>query len=179
MEFRSRRSRSIGVDIVRSWARSLPARAAVLDLGCGDGVPITQVLLDTGLEVYAVDASPSMIEAFREHFPGVPAECASAMTSEFFRRNFDGVIAWGLLFLLTAEDQRGLIQRVAGALVSGGHFLFTAPIQRCEWIDIITGRTSISLGGEEYRSVLRDVGLRVTSESDDEGGNHYYSAIKS
>ena len=34
-------------------------------------------------------------------------------TQLFFNRMFDGVVAWGLIFLLPAEEQRRLIQRVA------------------------------------------------------------------
>lgn len=48
---------SVGVGTVRSWAQSLPRGSAVLDLGCGDGMPISQALLDAGLAVWGVDAS--------------------------------------------------------------------------------------------------------------------------
>ena len=37
---------------------------------------------------------------------------------------------------------------------------------------------SRSLGGAEYRSLLSEVGLRVTAEHDDEGQNHYIDAVK-
>src|SRR5687768_2916479 len=72
-EFRAGRSPVIGVATVRKWASSLPTGAAVLDLGCGDGVPIMQVLVDAGFEMYGVDASPRMIAALRARFPAVQA----------------------------------------------------------------------------------------------------------
>ena len=177
-EFRSRRSKTIGVKIVREWAESLPRGGAVLDLGCGDGTPISEVLVQAGLHLYAVDASPSLIGAFRARFPAAVAECASVMRSTFFDRRFDGVIAWGLLFLLRGDDQATLIAKVAGALVPGGRFTFTAPRQQCEWPDLITGWTSVSLGADEYRRILGDAGFGVVSEADDEGDNHYYFAVK-
>jgi hypothetical protein len=41
-EYRRRREQSsIGVATVRAWARSLPRDGAILDLGCGTGVPIS------------------------------------------------------------------------------------------------------------------------------------------
>jgi 2-polyprenyl-3-methyl-5-hydroxy-6-metoxy-1,4-benzoquinol methylase len=52
-----------------------PQGAIVLDLGCGSGVPISQAIADEGLTVYGVDASPSMIAAFRAWFPEAAAEC--------------------------------------------------------------------------------------------------------
>ena len=39
------RSRGIGVKNVREWARTLPRGCAVIDLGCGPGFPITDVLV--------------------------------------------------------------------------------------------------------------------------------------
>ena len=84
----------------------LPDRARVLDLGCGTGVPISQALIDHGFNVYGVDASPSMVAAFRCRFPKIPVECAAVQDSDFFGLTFDRVIAWGLFFLLEAEVQR-------------------------------------------------------------------------
>ena len=55
-EFVSTRSTTIGVRRVRDWAKALPLGAAVVDLGCGPGFPITEVLVAEGLRVYGVDA---------------------------------------------------------------------------------------------------------------------------
>src|SRR5438876_1199128 len=55
-------------------------------------------------------------------------------------REFDGVIAWGLLFLLQPAVQAQLIGQVAHALVRGGRFVFTAPRDACVWNDAMTGR---------------------------------------
>ena len=68
----------------------------MLDLGCGHGAPISRVLLEEGLDLYAIDASPKLVDAFREHFPQVPVRCEPVEESDFFGRRFDGVIAWGL-----------------------------------------------------------------------------------
>src|SRR4029077_17403915 len=100
--------------------------ATVLDLGSGPGFPITEALVLEGLNVYAIDASPSFVDAFRRNLPGVPVACEAVEDSTFFDRTFDGVLSWGLMFLLPAEGQRRLIQRVAGILAPGGSLLFTS-----------------------------------------------------
>ncbi|HEY8459546.1 MAG TPA: class I SAM-dependent methyltransferase, partial [Blastocatellia bacterium] len=46
-----------------------------------------------GFNVHGVDASPSMITAFRARFPHAPAEQGAVEDSQFFGRSFDGVIA--------------------------------------------------------------------------------------
>ncbi len=168
----------IGVTTVRKWARTLPPGAAVIDLGCGSGIPITQVLVTEGLNVCAVDASPSFVLAFRQNFPNIPVACEAIEDSAFFARTFDAVLAWGLMFLLSLDQQRLLLQRVAHILNPRGRLLFTAPAEPVSWNDAMTGLESRSLGAEEYKRQLEFVGLSLLNEYEDEGQNHYYEAIK-
>jgi 2-polyprenyl-3-methyl-5-hydroxy-6-metoxy-1,4-benzoquinol methylase len=90
---------AIGAREVRNWARTLPRGAAVIDLGCGSGLPITKVLVGEGLNVCAIDASPSLVEAFRRNLAATTVACEAVEESTFFHRTFDGVLAWGLIHL--------------------------------------------------------------------------------
>src|SRR5207245_4208252 len=163
---------------VREWSRALPHGASILELGCGHGVPISQVLINDGFDLYGVDASRKMIAAFRDRFPEVHAECSTVEESEFFNRTFDGVVAWGLMFLLPADVQAFLIRKVARTLNRGGRFLFTSPQEVITWPDALTGRQSISLGFQAYQHILGGGGLMLVGEEVDEGDNHYYLASK-
>lgn len=177
--FMAQRSASrIGAEVVRDWATGLSAGAAVLDLGCGHGVPVSEALIDAGHRVYGIDASPTLVAAFRRNFPGMSVECAPVQSSGFFGRKFEGVVAWGLMFLLPPGEQRVLIQKVSDVLTEGGQFLFTAPQQVAEWEDVLTGGSSISLGVDGYRAALEQAGLVLVDERQDEGENHYYLAAK-
>lgn len=175
---RSTGADGIGVVSVRKWARSLPPGATVLDIGCGTGNPISMTLKEEGLTVYGIDASPSMVHIFKQNFPDSPVACEAAEDSSFFNRQFDAIVAWGLLFLLPEETQQVLIQKLANALSVGGKLLFTAPSQSMKWEDAITEIESVSLGAEKYRALLAASGLLLVEEFDDEGGNHYYHAVK-
>ena len=176
--FVSTRSPIIGVKRVRDWAKTLPRGAAVVDLGCGPGVPITEALVAEGLSVYGVDAAPSFVQAFRCNLPNTLIACEAVQDSKFFDRTFDGVLAWGFMFVLSPEDQRRLIQRIGDILVPGGRLLFTSPAEIGSGTDIMTGREFHSLGAEEYRQRLSAVGLTVAREYQDEGQNHYFDAFK-
>lgn len=175
---RSKGIDGIGATSVRSWARSLPPNAAVLDIGCGIGLPISKALVDEGLIVYGVDASPSMVQIFRQNFPDSPVACEAAEDSSFFNRQFDAIIAWGLMFLLPEETQEIVIQKMANALYGGGKLLFTAPSQKLKWEDAITAIESRSLGAEKYKELLAASGLSLIEEFEDEGENHYYHTVK-
>jgi len=167
----------IGADVVRDWARSLPG-GAVVDVGCGAGLPVSATLIDAGLQVFGIDASPRLAAAFRQRFPMARIACEAAEESGFFGRRFDGAVAIGLLFLLPAESQRAVIGRVASALNPGGRFLFSAPRQRCAWTDMLTGRPSRSLGLGAYTRILGAAGMRIVATQVDEGENHYIDAAR-
>jgi SAM-dependent methyltransferase len=175
---RARVGDSVGAGVVKAWAATFPPGATMLDLGSGPGEPSTRVLQDAGLKTYAVEASPTMVAAFRERFPGVPIERNTAEASEFFNRTFDGVLAWGLLFLLSPAAQALVIEKVARALEPQGRFLFTAPRQPLEWLDGMTNRRSYSLGEQTYERLLRSAGLTWVDSAQDEGENHYYFVEK-
>ncbi|HEX8214160.1 MAG TPA: methyltransferase domain-containing protein [Allosphingosinicella sp.] len=168
----------IGSKTVRQWARQLPPGGSVVDVGCGSGVPISATLIEEGFEVFAIDASPVLVEEFRRRFPSVKVACEAAETSRLFQRTFDGALAIGLLFLLPADAQHKVIERVAHALRPGGRFLFSAPREPCEWKDLLTDRPSVSLGADEYRGALLRAGMLLSGHYVDEGENHYFDAVR-
>ena len=177
-EFIASRSRTIGVDIVGQWARQLRAGALVLDIAAGGGVPLTALLIDTGLHVSAMDASPRMAAAFRRRFPGVGVACATAQRLPCPTAAFDAVLAWGLIFLRPATEQHSVIREIARVVRPDGRFLFTAPAQVAAWRDNLTGLPSVSLGAVAYRSIAASEGFRLVAEHVDEGDNYYYSLVK-
>jgi cyclopropane fatty-acyl-phospholipid synthase-like methyltransferase len=162
---------------MRGWAQQLKKGSEVLELGCGHGV-ISEVLTTAGLTLFAVDASPTLLAAFSKRFPDVRTECSAAEGSNFFGRKFDGVVAWGLVFLLEEKSQKVLLIRAAEALKPGGQLIFTAPYDRVEWKDSITDCPSLGLGASEYEEILKNSGLSLLPGSLDEGDNYYFRALK-
>jgi SAM-dependent methyltransferase len=168
----------IGATSVRGWAKSIPPGSVLLDLGCGTGIPVSKLLIDEGMKVYGIDASPTMAKMFHQNFPDMPIACEAAEESSFFDRPFDGIISWGLMFLLAEESQIMLINKSAMALKTGGKFLFTATYRANTWNDVMTEQPSLSLGAEKYKELIAASGLSLMGEFKDEGENYYYNSIK-
>jgi SAM-dependent methyltransferase len=171
---RGRDGSSIGSVVVDQWTRTLRKGATVIELACGGGFPITRVLEAAGLQLWAVDSSPTLVEVFRSRFPAIPVQCMGVQESDFFGRTYEAAIAVGLIFLLPESDQIKLISRVAEILEPGGRFLFMAPIEKGAWNDMNTGLECRSLGQESYENHLREAGFRVVATFSDKGANNYY-----
>jgi SAM-dependent methyltransferase len=171
------RNRAIGPSTVREWSKRLPRGAEILELACGHGV-ITEVLIDEGFPLWAIDASPTILTKFRERFPGIPTECAAAEESGYFGKTFDAVVAWGLIFLLPEATQRALIHKMARALNPGGRLLFTSEDRPLEWDDAMTDRPSVALGPAAYIAELEAAGLVLEGNDQDIGNNYYFFARK-
>ena len=177
-EYLTARERSnIGSKEVADWSKTLGENATVVDLACGGGYPITSALNDSGLRIWAVDSSPSLVEVFQSRFPEIPVQCKRVQDFDFFDRKFDAAIAIGLVFLLSEEDQVTLISRVSKVLNPGGRFLFSAPNKVAIWDDVCTGSLSRSLGKFKYEEILTTAGFRVRAAFTDTGNNNYFNAV--
>lgn len=174
-EFLHVRDRStIGAAVVAQWGCNLQECANVLELGCGGGYPITRTLHEMGLQLNAIESSPTLVSVFRSRFPDIPVQCAKVQESPFFNQSYDGVIAIGLLFLLSEPEQLAVISRVAKVLHPGGRFLFTSPKEKGSWIDVNTNAVCRSLGQATYEGHLRVAGFRLLDTCIDSGKNNYY-----
>ncbi|CAN8141220.1 Class I SAM-dependent methyltransferase [uncultured Thiomicrorhabdus sp.] len=166
----------VGHQVIRDWAKSLPKAATVLEIACGGGYPVSRELVNAGLSLYAIDSSASLLKAFSKRFPQVCVKCEKVQQSDLFGRRFDAVVCIGLMFLLSAEEQKALILKVANVVKTNGQFLFTAPKETGYWRDYVTNTRSCSLGYEQYVALLNTSGFEVLETFADEGKNNYYLA---
>ena len=134
--------------------------------------------MDQGLRLYAIDASPTLLARFESDSPAFRQNARLPRSQATSIATFDGVIAWGLMFLLPEETQRTVLNKMARALKPGGRLLFTAQRAAVKWTDSITGQESHSLGAEEYESLLRELGFDIEPGRMDAGENYYYFGTK-
>jgi 2-polyprenyl-3-methyl-5-hydroxy-6-metoxy-1,4-benzoquinol methylase len=174
----ARDSSLVGADVVERWASTLPAETEVVEIACGGGYPITRALTESGLSVWAIDASPTLLETFRSRFPNIPTQCSSVLESNYFARKFGAAISIGLIFLLKEPEQMAMLQCVSEILLPSGRFLFTAPVEVGTRQDLTTGQECRSLGRDRYVHALNEAGLRLVGTYIDEGKSNYYEAEK-
>lgn len=152
----------------------LPAKATVLDIGCGFGWPIARHLIERGFEVVGVDASPTLIAHCRQQFPEQAWHIAN-MRSLNLGRIFQGVLAWDSFFHLAHDDQRRVFAVFAQHAAPGSVLMFTSGTAHGEAIGRYRGEPlyHASLAPAEYREILQSHGFGVDAhvvEDPDCGG---------
>jgi cyclopropane fatty-acyl-phospholipid synthase-like methyltransferase len=97
---------------------------AVLDLGCGCGVPATAVLAERYL-VTGVDLSPVQISRARRLVPTAQFECADMAAVDFPAQTFAAVVSFYAIIHLPLEEQPPIFRNVRRWLRPGGYLLAT------------------------------------------------------
>ncbi|HEY0107491.1 MAG TPA: class I SAM-dependent methyltransferase [Rhizomicrobium sp.] len=137
----------------------LPADAAVLELGCGAGVPVTAALAARA-RVMAADISPAQVALARANVPGATILCADMMALDFAAAAFDAVCAFYAITHLPREEHGEMFARVARWLKPGGVFFASLGAGETD------GRTQDWLGEPNYFShPAAETSLRLLADA--------------
>ena len=138
--------------------------ASVLDIGCGAGVPVTQ-LLAKRFAVTGVDISGEMIQLARANVPRASFVRSDITSVEFHDSTFDAAVAFFSLFHIPREDHPRLFHRIRDWLKPGGYLMCTLSL------DSATGYTEDDFFGEqmywsnyglsEYEEMLTGIGFSM------------------
>jgi SAM-dependent methyltransferase len=140
----------------------VPARASILDLGCGSGHPIARYLIENGHDVTGVDSSSALIDICKTDFPAQNWIVADMRQLSLGRR-FDGMIAWDSFFHLGHADQRRMFPIFRIHAASKAALMFTTGPAHGEALGNFHGEPlyHASLDQAEYSSLLNQNGFRV------------------
>ena len=116
----------------------------------------------------------TLVAVYCTNLPDVPVHCVDAQTSGFARRDYAGIIAIGSVLTLNESLPKFLLRMCTFYLRSPAQMLFTVPPQEAVYEDVLTGRTSRSLGEMGYRDVLVATDVARNVVATDEGDNPYF-----
>ena len=104
---------------------SVPVGAAILDLGCGTGRPITEELIRRGYDVTGVDGSAQMLAIARRNLAKV--ELIHARMEEVeLEKTFSAAIVWDSLFHVQRDRHAAIYAKLARWLQPGGRLLLSS-----------------------------------------------------
>lgn len=174
------------ITVEKAWLDTLIATvkpgSRILDIGCGNGVPVAAYLIKHGLKVTGVDAAQGMIARCRERFPDHQWHRADMRTLSLGQQ-FDALLAWDSFFHLTRDAQRDMFTCFAEHAEPGAHLLFNTGPHNGEAIGRFAEQDLYhsSLAPDEYRHLLQQSGfdeIRHVAEEPASGGRTVWLARK-
>jgi SAM-dependent methyltransferase len=155
-----------GVSSVRrkkldEFVKRLPPGAAVLDLGCGAGVPVAKILTEHNFKVTGVDISIGQIERARSNVPAAVFMREDMGSLNFAPDTFDGVCAFYSMTHVPCDEHRALVRRVAEWLRPGGIFVASFGSSGGDWTGTWLGVPMFFSHNDpkEAEQIIRDAGL--------------------
>ena len=123
-------------------------------------------MVESGLHVTGVDASPTLVSLCRERLPDQEWIVAD-MRSLRLGRRFDGVLAWDSFFHLKPSDQRNMFDVFAEHVAPSGVLMFNAGPAFGEPIGTYRGDPlyHASLSAEEYEAHLDKSGFNIVAHA--------------
>jgi SAM-dependent methyltransferase len=111
------------------WVNELiaivPAGGALLDLGCGNGVPVAQLLAEVGFAVTGVDISPVQIGRAQAIIPAARFVCGDMTALEFPAQTFAAITSFYAIIHVPLAEQRALFANIYHWLQPGGYLMAT------------------------------------------------------
>jgi len=125
----------LALGALEDLASLLPSEAAVLDLGCGAGVPVTRWLADRGFAVTGVDVSAKQLELARTNVPEGTFLKADMTEVVFAPESYDAVVAFHSIIHVPRTEHPTLLESVHRWLEPGGALLATMTVADYEGRD--------------------------------------------
>jgi ubiquinone/menaquinone biosynthesis C-methylase UbiE len=149
-------------------------KISVLELGCGAGLPTTQILLShDNFHVTANDLSSTQIEAARENLASedvgerLTLIGGDMTTLTFAEQSFDAVVGMYSLIHLPRAEQGELVVKIAQWLKPGGYFLANFSEEAIEgqvldkWLDDKGWMYWSGFGAEVTPKKVEEAGLEI------------------
>ncbi|MDX1613822.1 MAG: class I SAM-dependent methyltransferase [Candidatus Promineifilaceae bacterium] len=152
----------------------------VLDLGCGNGVPISRALVGAGQRVVGADLSPVQIQRAGALVPDGQFIEADMTRLAFAPESFAAICCFFAIIHVPLAEQPPLLERMAVWLAPGGYLLLTAGStawsgEEEAWCGV-TGATMVwsHADAATYRGWLAELGFVLLRDAfwPEGGGGH-------
>ena len=150
-------------ELLERFVDTLPQSPKVLDLGCGTGIPIADLLVDRGADVVGVDRSKGLLDLARSNVPAADFVHGDVVTFNAEGR-YDGVVLWDVIFHIERHKHRDILERIAGWLRPQGLLIVTSGgSDHPPFTDVMFGQEFFydAHPPEAFRQLCRAVGFEV------------------
>ena len=163
--------------LLSEFSSLLPPGGAVLDAGCGAGIPVARFLVDAGFRVTGVDVSAAMLRLARSHVPEARFLKMDMRRLSFADGRFDGICAFYSLFHVPREEHLSVLSTFHRLLREDGVLLFSTGTGAWQGIEEFHGTLMFwsHPEGDVSRQWVMDAGFDVRmAEVQELGGEEHY-----
>lgn len=171
-EYLANRDRLKSGKYVQRLIKLLPKNATVLDLGCGAGMGVDDILLKAGHYVVGIDNSVEQIKLARKYCFRGEYQIQDILDLEKNDYHLDAVVSIYTWFHLPRERQLERLKVVASYLPVGGLLLITMGDREFEGEHTMYGgRVWVSqYSTEKNRKIVEQAGFKIIFEEIDSSG---------
>lgn len=178
-EYLANRERLKSGKYVQKLLKLLPKNATVLDLGCGAGVPVDDVLIKAGHSVIGIDNSIEQIKLARKNCPRGTYEVRDIMELKRDEYMVEAVVSFYTWFHLPRAKQQERLETIASYLKKRGTLLITMGDREFEGEHTLYGARvwSSQFGSQKNRQIVELAGVEIIFEEIDTSGGERHQVI--
>jgi 2-polyprenyl-3-methyl-5-hydroxy-6-metoxy-1,4-benzoquinol methylase len=169
-----------GMDYLTRFSKLIERGKTILDVGCGDGLPVDAYLAKQGFAVNGIDASERMIELARRNVPEGFYEVKDMFDLKEGEYCVDGIISLRVMLHIPHANYHALLKNFASFMPNGGALLLT--MRSDEWAQAGEDASgSIAClhhdGTDDNTELLEDAGFTIILNDIDASGSEKHQII--
>lgn len=127
-------------DVLDQFSVLAQPLGAVLDVGCGAGLPVAQYLVEHGFRTTGIDVSDSMLRLAKRQVPQARfVKLDMTEMGSFGDASFEGIVACYSLIHVPMELHQAIISDFSRLLKPGGALLFSSGTHEWEGVEDFHG----------------------------------------
>lgn len=164
---------------IQKLIQRLPKQSLILDLGCGAGIRVDDVLIKAGHNVIGIDNSPEQIKLARKMCPKGQYVLGDIRDLKVGEYDVQAVVAMYSMFHVPRNEQENSLKIVASYLSKGGLLLLTMGDREFEGEHILYGEKmwSSQWGTKKNREIVERAGFKILMDEIDNSGGERHQVI--
>lgn len=175
----SDRDRLKSAKYVQQLLKYIPKKSTILDLGCGAGIPIDDILIKAGHKVIGIDSSSEQIKLARKFCPGgeyIVGDISQIKADEY---KVQAVVSFYAIFHIPRDTHRRIFKTIASYLPKGGMLLVTMGDREFEGTHTLHGAPmwSSQFGTAANSALVEKEGFKILIDEIDRSGGERHQVI--
>ncbi|MEI8232474.1 MAG: class I SAM-dependent methyltransferase [bacterium] len=157
----------------------LPKKSTILDLGCGAGIPVDDVLIKAGHSVVGIDISPEQIALAKKNCKGGDYLVGDILDLKDKEYQVQAVVSFYTIFHTPRNEHQRILKIISSYLMPRGMLLISMGDREFEGNHVLHGTPmwSSQYGTAKNRKLIEAVGFKILIDEVDTSGGERHQII--